>query len=102
MPDFSPTVLTVIRVGLQPYPHSEVSISRLLSNSVVLSRGSPIPMKTIFVSLLNSGRLLNWLSISFEVRLPWNPCFPVMQNIQPILHPDWDETHIVALSSSGI
>src|SRR5574344_1795651 len=40
--------------------------------------------------------------MSVEVKLPLQPCFPVMQNTQFILQPTWHDTHKVARSSSGI
>ena len=67
-----------------------------------LSNGSPIPIKTILVSFALSGIDNIWFVISLDVRLPDQPCFPVMQNKQFILQPTWHDTHSVALSSSGM
>lgn len=92
----------VMRRGLHAKPYSEVSISKALSTSSVLSRGSPIPMNTMLVSFSNSGTDTIWLMISVAVRFFLNPCFPVMQNRRSSYSPLGDETHKVALSRSGI
>ena len=49
-----------------------------------------------------SGNELIWLIIWLDVRLAVKPCLPVMQNLQFILQPTWEETQSVARSSSGI
>ena len=36
------------------------------------------------------------------VRFAVYPCFPVIQNWQFILHPTWEDMHIVVLSLSGM
>ena len=92
----------VTRLGLQPNPQSEVSTSIALITLPKLSRGSPIPIKTAFVSSAASSMAMNWERMSATVRLPWNPCRPVMQNLQPIRQPACEETQRVFLSSSGI
>ena len=67
-----------------------------------LSRGSPMPMKTVFVSSAASSMPKNWDRMSAADRFPWNPCRPVMQNLQFILHPAWEDTQRVLRSPSGI
>ena len=97
-----PTELTVIRLGLQPHPQGAVRISVARSTASRLSIGSPCPMNTMLVSLSVSGRAYIWFRISPAVRFPSNPCLPVWQKRQFILHPTCDETQSVALSPSGI
>ena len=59
-------------------------------------------MNTMLVRLSLSGMERIWLTIWAAVRLPWNPCRPVMQKEQFILQPACEETQSVALSRSGI
>ena len=98
----TPAVESVMRVGDQPKPHSAVRMSSALSTLSVLSSGSPMPMKTSFVSVSRSGRETIWLRISAAVSECCSPCRPVAQNLHPMRHPACDETQSVALSPSGI
>ena len=56
----------------------------------------------MLVSFPRSGREYIWFSMSLAGRFPSNPCLPVWQKRQFILHPTCDETHSVALSLSGM
>ena len=89
-------------MGLQPKPHGAVSTSIARRTLSQLSSGSPMPMKTALVSEAASSISINCESISAGVRLPCQPCRPVMQKRQPIRHPICEETHTVCLSPSGI
>ena len=93
---------TVMRFGLHASPHLAVSTSITCNTASALSIGSPIPINTTLVSVSVSGMLIIWLMISAGVRLPWNPCRPVMQKVQPMRQPFCDEMHRVARSPSGI
>lgn len=77
-------------------------ISMLFITAGKLSKGSPIPIYTMFVSRSLSSTDSTWLIISPALRLPLNPMPPVAQNLQPILHPACEDMHNVALSFSGI
>src|SRR5574344_189997 len=101
-PFFSPTLLTVMRLGLHAHPSAEVSISVALNTLSRLSKGSPCPMNTTLVSLSLSGNEYIWFNMSAAVRFPSKPCLPVWQKMQFILHPTCDDTQSVALSFSGI
>ena len=61
-----------------------------------------MPMNTALVRAADSSMLMNWLRMSAASSCPWKPWRPVMQNLQPILHPACDDTQSVFLSSSGI
>jgi len=98
----TPTVDTVRRDGLQPMPQSEVRTSQQRRMASVLSKGSPMPMKTMLVSWEDSGTESIWFIISAADRLPDQPCLPVMQKRQFMRQPTWHETQRVARSSSGM
>ena len=102
MPGIRPTLDTVMRRGLQANPQSAVRISQVRRISRVLSKGSPMPMNTMLVRRSTSGIPHIWFMISAAVRLPLQPCLPVMQNWQFILQPTWQDTQRVPRSSSGI
>ena len=51
----SPTLDTVMRLGLHPYPQSALSTSVARNTLSRLSNGSPCPMKTMLVSVSRSG-----------------------------------------------
>ena len=102
MPRLTPTVLTVMRLGLHAHPSLCMSSSVTFSTVSRLSKGSPCPMNTMFVSLSLSGREYIWFIMSVAVRCPWKPCLPVMQNLHPMRHPTWQLTHRVPRSLSGM
>ena len=97
-----PTVLTVMRFGLHASPHDSVSTRVAASTASKLSSGSPMPMNTMFVRESLSGMDKIWFTICAAERLPWNPCRPVMQKVQPMRHPACELTHNVARSRSGM
>ena len=101
-PFANPTLLTVIRLGLQAYPHSAVRAVVARSTLSKLSKGSPCPIKTMFVNFSRSGRLYIWFSISAADKEAVQPWRPVIQKAQCILHPTWQDTHSVARSAVGI
>ena len=76
-----------MRFGLHANPQGEVRISMALITSLRLSRGSPIPIKTILVrGVIGSkpfsgrgGMLKIWFMISEAVRLALKPNLPVAQ-----------------------
>ena len=55
VPSISPEVETVMRRGDRASPQSEVSMSIARNTSPILSKGSPIPIKTIFVMWVASS-----------------------------------------------
>ena len=61
------TVETVMRFGLHVRPYGAVIISHVLNTLSMLSRGSPCPIKTIFVSVANSGSEYIWFKMSAGV-----------------------------------
>ena len=101
-PGMMPTEETVMRLGLQPRPQSEVRMLQTARTASRLSMGSPMPMKTTLVSCSNSGMEKSWLRMSPADSEPWKPCCPVTQKRQPILQPTWHEMQRVARSSSGM
>ena len=94
----SPTLDTVMRFGLQAHPQSDVRICVVCSTLSKLSKGSPCPIKTTFVSVSRSGREYIWFMMSVAESEAASPCLPVMQNAHPILHPTCELTQSVALS----
>ena len=101
-PAFSPTVETVMRLGLMARPQGAVSTVRAARTESMLSMGSPIPMSTMLVRLADSSTLIVWFTMLCVDRLPPQGCLPVAQKAQPILQPTWHEMQRVRRSVSGI
>ncbi len=102
-----PAVETVTLFPASANPNGESRISIARDTSGTFSSGSPIPMKTTFVS--RSPRPASrraakhaWCMISADVRLRRNPDLPVAQNRHDSAHPACVDTHKVRRPSSGI
>src|SRR3954463_16072243 len=90
MPGIQPTVETVVWLLAMPMAGSR---SQLASTLSTLISGSPIPMKTTFVTRSLRRKCRAWSRISDAVRLRPNFIMPVAQNVQVSGQPDWLDTH---------
>ena len=99
MPGATPLVDTVIRRGLMPA--SAVSTRSDPSVAATFASGSPIPMKTMWVtgpmprSWSTRDAARTWSTISAVVQLRRSPMCPVAQNGHPTAHPTWLLTQTV-------
>jgi len=94
----------VIRRAATPIPSGAFMIATALATLSKLSSGSPIPMKTKFVSSSprTSLRKSAWPVISDGVRFRWNPSSPLAQKAQVNLHPACVDRQTVRLFPDGM
>ena len=89
IPGIQPTVEIAVRRCVIPISGSRSAAARTASMFII---GSPIPMKTRWLSVARRRKWRTWSTISSVVRLRPKRIEPVAQNVHVSGQPDWEET----------